>query len=88
MAYSESEIKSIVSRGKGPQLEFKTRPPDAGRLARLISAFANADGGVILIGVSDRGDFVGADPAESSRFFHAALARIGAILGLILGKLF
>jgi predicted HTH transcriptional regulator len=45
-------------------------------LARLISAFGNAEGGVVLVGVGDRGEIVGVDVEEASRAFHRALSEV------------
>ena len=50
-------ISDLVARGEGSTMEFKR---SLGRdLGRELCAFANADGGTILIGVSDAGEMVG-----------------------------
>lgn len=46
-------IKKILRQGEGPRVEFKESPKN---LEKDISAFANASGGTIYIGVTDRGE--------------------------------
>lgn len=47
-------LERLIERGEGQQLAFM-REPDAERLAEILVAFANADGGAILFGVSPEG---------------------------------
>ena len=50
-------VSDLVTRGEGSTMEFKR---SLGReLGRELCAFANADGGTILIGASDAGEMVG-----------------------------
>ena len=50
-------ISDLTARGEGPTVEFKrSLTRDVGR---ELCAFANADGGTILIGVTDTGEIVG-----------------------------
>ena len=50
-------ISDLIARGEGPTVEFKrSLTKDVGR---ELCAFANAGGGIILIGVSDAGEIVG-----------------------------
>jgi predicted HTH transcriptional regulator len=49
------ELKRIVSLGEGQHLEFKRRVPRPERLAKEIVAFANTQGGRLLLGVDDDG---------------------------------
>ena len=51
------ELEALIALGEGFTTEFKRA--DASSLGREICAFANATGGVILIGVTDRGEIVG-----------------------------
>jgi len=53
------ELNRIILAGEGPTVEFKEHfTPD---IAREIAAFANAGGGVILLGVADDSTVVGVD---------------------------
>ena len=55
---SRDAISDLIPRGEGSAVEFKrSLTKDVGR---ELCAFANADGGTILIGVSDSGEIVGA----------------------------
>ena len=59
-----SDINEILSKGKGDRLEFITQIGDWHEIARILVAFANSDGGKLLIGVKDNGKIVGVSPAE------------------------
>ena len=53
------QFHDLVADGEGPRVEFKrSLTKDFGR---ELSTFANADGGVILLGVADSGRVVGVD---------------------------
>ncbi len=47
------DLDNLIQTGEGRYLEFKKTTPTANKIAREISAFANSDGGTILIGVND-----------------------------------
>lgn len=68
-------LKRLAAVGEGPRLEFKHRVPRPDRIAREIIAFANTDGGTILLGVDDDGTVVGLRDADEELFaLDAALA--------------
>jgi len=48
-----NEIIQIIGQPKGSTLEYKAVLPPSRNIAQLISAFANSDGGYIVLGVSD-----------------------------------
>ena len=50
-------LSDFIARGEGSNTEFKRAMP--ADLGREMCAFANASGGVILLGVSDAGEIVG-----------------------------
>lgn len=50
---SPRDLRNLIQTGEGPYLEFKKVTPSAEKIAREISAFANSDGGTILVGVND-----------------------------------
>ena len=58
---SLTELIEKVSLGEDSTIEFKRELPHRDSLADEIAAFANAKGGVILIGVDDDSDIVGID---------------------------
>jgi predicted HTH transcriptional regulator len=48
-------IKLLINQGEHQQLDFKFEISDAARIARSLVAFANTEGGKLLIGVKDNG---------------------------------
>ncbi|ASS49522.1 MAG: hypothetical protein A3D31_02600 [Candidatus Fluviicola riflensis] len=66
-------LKSIIQQGEHQQLDFKFRIDDAKKIARTLSAFANTDGGRLLIGVKDNGKITGIDPSEEIHMIDAAV---------------
>jgi ATP-dependent DNA helicase RecG len=54
---TEQELQFVLSEGEGLFVEFKERPDKS--LAREMTAFANASGGRIFIGVSDDSQPIG-----------------------------
>ena len=61
-------IQSLIDSGEGYNVEFKVRVPSKVReLTEEICAFANADGGYLLIGVDDNGKIIGTDLENDKR---------------------
>lgn len=52
-------IQNLIAEGEHRQLDFKFEITDARRIARTLVAFANTDGGRLLIGVKDNGAIAG-----------------------------
>ena len=67
-----SELKSLIAQGEHQQLDFKFRIDDSKKIARTLCAFANTDGGRLLIGVKDNGKIAGVDPNEEIHMIQAA----------------
>jgi len=55
-----AEIARRIARGEGKELEFKRGLPRDSKTARTLCAFANTRGGLLLVGVGDRGEILGA----------------------------
>ena len=68
-------LLSLISEGEHQQQDFKYRISDASRLARSVSAFANTDGGRLLIGVSDDGKLSDVHDEEEIYMVHQAAYR-------------
>ena len=65
---NSTEIKSIISSGEGFNAEFKERlPTNLKSIAEEVCAFANASGGVVLIGVDDKNIIKGVSIENSKR---------------------
>ena len=67
MYVSLTELIEKISLGEDATIEFKRALPHRNSLADEIAAFANARGGVILIGVDDTREIVGIDQQELDR---------------------
>ena len=52
-------IHHLIADGEHQQQDFKYRVDDAKKIARTLVAFANTDGGRLLVGVKDNGKIVG-----------------------------
>lgn len=53
------ELKLLVKQGEGQQIEFKLKTNHPEKIIREVVAFANAEGGKLLIGVSDEKEVKG-----------------------------
>ncbi|MGW7214316.1 ATP-binding protein [Streptomyces collinus] len=88
---SEERIRAAIARGESHFYEFKSawegspgskvpRDPKAVRrdIAEALTAFANADGGELLVGVEDDGDITGVPHAEKhvASFLQAPVTNI------------
>lgn len=65
-------LLGLISEGEHSQQDFKYKVQDAAKLARSVSAFANTDGGRLLIGVRDDGNISGVRSEEEIYMMHAA----------------
>ena len=55
---TKDNIKSVLKAGESNTVEFKTRVATNNILPRIISAFANTEGGVIIIGYDEKSQSV------------------------------
>ena len=62
-------IKHLIEGGENQQLDFKFEIADSRKIARTLVAFANTDGGHLLVGVKDNGAVAGVRSDEE--FFMA-----------------
>ena len=65
-------ILGLIHEGEHQQQDFKYRVSDACKLAKSVSAFANTDGGRLLIGVRDDGHLSGVRSEEEIFMMHQA----------------
>ena len=65
-------IKSLIAKGENQQLDFKFEINDSRKIARTLVAFANTDGGKLLVGVKDNGAISGVRSDEEYYMVEAA----------------
>jgi len=65
-------IKNLINKGENQTLDFKFAINDSKKIARSLSAFANTDGGILLIGVKDNGVIAGVRSEEEYYMLEAA----------------
>ena len=57
-------LQEIIERGEGQNLEFKETTSNPEQILAEVSAFANSEGGTILVGVKDSGKAIGVKDPE------------------------
>lgn len=67
-----SYVLQMIAEGEHLKQDFKMRIEDARKIARTLVAFANTDGGRLLIGVKDNGSVCGISPEEEFHMIEAA----------------
>jgi predicted HTH transcriptional regulator len=60
----DRNLKNLIAEGENQKLDFKYCVSDSRKIARTLSAFANSDGGRLLIGVRDNGSIAGIKSEE------------------------
>ena len=75
MNLSADHVLEICARGEGRGVEFKRGLPGAAKTARTLCAFANTRGGMLLVGVTDRGEVYGVPEARAVARALRELAR-------------
>ena len=59
-----SELIKVIDRGEDSRHQFKEKITDARKLAPEMVAFSNSRGGMIIIGVNDKGELIGLSSPE------------------------
>ena len=65
-------IQKLVSEGEHEHQDFKFEISDARKIAKSLSAFANTEGGRLLVGVKDNGKIAGIRSEEEIYMIEAA----------------
>lgn len=68
-------IHKLIDEGEHQHLDFKFEIADARKIARTFSAFANATGGTLLIGVNDDGTIAGVRTEEERYMAEIAASK-------------
>ncbi|MFU8843899.1 MAG: helix-turn-helix domain-containing protein [Bacteroidales bacterium] len=66
-------INRLILQGEGRHIDFKYEISDARKIARTFVAFANTDGGTLLIGVKDDGTIAGIQSEEEKFMARSAV---------------
>ncbi len=66
-----SHIKTLIEEGEHQQLDFKFGVNDSKKIARTLAAFANTDGGRLLLGIKDNGAIAGVRSDEEYYMMEA-----------------
>ena len=65
-------IQNLIAEGEHQMLDFKFEVSDSKKIARSLVAFANTDGGRLLIGVKDNGSISGIRSEEEKHMIQTA----------------
>ena len=69
---NKSYIESLIEQGESQVLDFKYNINDSKKIAKSLVAFANTNGGTLLIGVRDNGSIAGIRTDEELYMLEAA----------------
>ncbi len=72
MAKGNKYIRRLIREGEGQHLDFKYAINDSRKIARSLVAFANSEGGTLLIGVKDNGRIAGVRSDEEIYMIETA----------------
>ena len=72
MKKKDHHIQNLIAEGEHQMLDFKFEISDSRRIARSLAAFANTDGGRLLVGVKDNGAIAGVRSDEEIHMIQAA----------------
>lgn len=72
MKKKDHHIQNLILEGEHQMLDFKFEISDSRRIARSLAAFANTDGGRLLVGVKDNGAIAGVRSDEEIHMIEAA----------------
>jgi len=65
-------IRDLIEQGENQTLDFKYEISDSRKIARTLVAFANSDGGILLVGVKDNGKIAGVRSEEEYFMIESA----------------
>ena len=71
MTHPADYIQRLISEGEHVHQDFKFEISDARKIAKSISAFANTEGGRLLVGVKDNGKIAGVRSEEEIYMIEA-----------------
>ena len=66
------ELERLIRQGETEEVEFKPSVPTLQVIARSLTAFANTNGGVMILGVREPGEIVGVDEQRARKAIEEA----------------
>lgn len=85
---NSATVLEALELGEGQQIELKSSIPDPASLGNLISAFANASGGFIIVGVREQANqIVGCDYPRLARTFDRVVEKLRPAVGITLHRI-
>lgn len=70
--FDQDFVNKLLKQREGQTLDFKQQITSKEKIAKTISAMANSEGGIILVGLSDQRKIIGIDPEEEKYMVEAA----------------
>ena len=70
--FDKEFVKGLLAQKEGSKLDFKQKITSKEKIAKTLSAFANSEGGFIIIGMSDKKKLIGIDVDEECYMIDAA----------------
>lgn len=70
--FDQDFVNKLLKQKEGKTLDFKQKITSKEKIAKTISGMANTDGGIILIGTSDKKVITGIDPEEERYMIESA----------------
>lgn len=71
--FDEEFVNILLKSKEGFYLEFKQKVSSNEKIAKTISSLANAEGGILIIGISDQRRIIGIDPDEEIYMINTAI---------------
>lgn len=72
---SNEFARQIISQSEGIHLDFKQSISNQHKIAKNIVAFANTEGGILVVGVSDKRNLIGIDVEEEKFMLSEAMSK-------------
>jgi predicted HTH transcriptional regulator len=70
--FEEEFVKSLLKQDEGEKLDFKQKITSREKISKTLAGMANTEGGIILIGISDKKRIIGVDPEEERYMIESA----------------
>jgi len=67
---NEEELKILIEKRESQELEFKQKPSES--IGNSICSFANTNNGIVLVGVSDKGEITGCNKKHEQQIANIA----------------